>query len=529
MNAPLQSKVHSMDAPLEGWDAFHSLDNMPPTAAVILENLIPGAGQVDTRRGHVEYHDLGTGVPVETCASMDNGIESKLVVASAGGMWDITDTEVEVKAQQVDQLAPPATFTNDRWQTENFRKADESGIMVMCNGVDTTQIFDGTQIRDMITTGSDPAVTPDFIGCVAFKGRMYYWKDNDNAFYYAQAGSYEGNLKKFDLGSFTQQGGHLKFIITWTQQDSGDGKDDFIVFVFSTGEILLYQGDDPETAGYWEMVGRYFTAEPLSIRGQTQYGADAILMTRDGYVNLSSVIQQGRTSDVPAFSRLIHAAVTYRTEFNFHLFGWDVELFAKQGLIIFNVPLSDFTFEQHVMNTITQRWCKFTHLNVNCLEIHKERLFGGTQDGRVLAMLETTADEGEAIHFDCLYAFQYLEAPGYNKHLTAAELFSTIDDPVDVQLTGYADFDVPDLAPIFQPTQFDQGIWSINPATPPATLGSFWDTDYWSAQNTPFTKSGWQNISAFGNAVSLLVRFARVNESVVWRSTSIRYHLTGAQ
>jgi hypothetical protein len=527
MNTPLVSFPSSIDAPVEGWDAFHAIDNMPPTAAIILDNMIPGPGTVDSREGSFVYADLGTGLPVETVASFESATDSKLITASNGGIWEIIDDPV---TPVVNELAAAGTFANSRWQTMNFRQAGENGVLIMCNGVDDAQIYDGTSLTPMDTTGSDPAVTPDFIGVLVFKGRAYYWKEDESAFYYAQAGGYQGEIAKFDLGSFIQRGGKLVQIVSWTMQDSGDGRDDFIVYVFSTGEVLVYQGDDPETAGFWEQVGRYLTAEPLTVRGATQYGADTILMTKDGYVALSTIIQQGRTSDVPAFSRLIHKAVTQRTSANADLFGWTCELFPKKGLFVFNVPLSTVTFEQHVMNTITSRWCRLTDLNVTCLEVHEERLFGGTPTGEVKVLLESTSDSGKQINCTALYAYQYMDAPGVQKHLTAAMIRSTIPNPADFLLTGFADFEVPVLTPIPLPTTpTNDAIWSINPPVPPQDVGSFWDEDYWAGGATAPTTKGWQNVSAHGFAVSLLVRFAVVNETVVWRATNLRYHLTGAQ
>ena len=525
----MRSEVISIDAPIEGWNAYDSLDNMPPTAAIVLNNLIPGTGTVDTRQGTLEYYDLGTGEPCETVASLDSSEASLLVAASAGGMWDITDTQVEVAATEVTELAPIGTFLNDRWQHKNFRRADENGILLMCNGVDNTQVITpGTPstLTDLVDTD---LVGTDFIGVEVFKGRCYYWKDNDDAFYYTDAGSYQGNLIRFPLGAFVQKGGKLLLVSTWTQQDSGDGRDDFIIFVFSSGEILTYQGDDPGGIGFFEMVGRYFTAEPLSVRGMDNYGNDIIIMTKDGYVGLSSIIQQGRTSDVAQFSRLIHKAIVAETAIRADLFGWDCKLFAKKGLMVFNVPLSDTTFEQHILNTVTRKWCRFKGINVNCMDVHNERLFGGTVDGRVLAILESTSDEGRPITFEALYAFNYLGNAGIQKHLTAAQVLTTHSAPDFIQLRGYADFDVPVIKPLKLPAEASIGSWSIDPATPPQTVGSFWDEDFWGRSGVPFTYKGWQNVSAFGYSVALMVRFAKLNEGVQWRSTTLRYHGAGSQ
>jgi hypothetical protein len=277
------------------------------------------------------------------------------------------------------------------------------------------------------------------------------------------------------------------------------------------------------------MVGRYNTAEPLGIRCAAKYGADIIISTKDGYVGLSSIIQQGRTSDVPQFSRMIHTAIVDQVAFTGNLFGWDTLLFPKKGLMIFNVPITPDTFNQFVLNTVTQRWCKFTGFNVNCIAVHNERLFGGTNDGKVLSLLETTADNGLPITFTCLYAFNYFGDAGLNKHLTAAQVITTHSAPEFIQLTGLADFQLPNIQPVQIPDVAKVGTWSLNPEIPPSPLGSFWDADFWAREGSQITYKGWQNVSAYGYACSLLVRFAKLNEGVRWRSTNIRFHPAGSQ
>ena len=364
---------------------------------------------------------------------------------------------------------------------------------------------------------------------VVFKGRCYYWRDAADSFFYCQAGSYQGTLQEYPLGAFVQEGGKLISITTWTQQDSGDGKDDFLVFVFSTGEILCYQGEDPETIGFFDMVGRYRTAPPLSIRGSSQYGADTVIMTQDGYITLSTIIQQGRISDVPAFSRLIYNAIQQRTETRSDKFGWQSTLLSEEGLFIFNVPLSDMAFEQHVLNTVTMKWCRFNSINTPCMSVFNDELYGGTTDGRVLLLLNGTNDEGNPILYEAIPAFNYLGDAGNHKHVSAAQVISTHSNPEEIQLTGIADFNIPIFQQVTAPTGAVEATWSINPPTPPSTIGSYWDTDFWSRGDEPFSTSGWQNVSAFGYAVTVAVRFSKINEGVKWRSTGMRFHMAGAQ
>lgn len=520
----MRSNAISIDAPVEGWNAFDSLDNMPPTAAIILDNLIPSSGEVLTRPGISEYVVLPTTTvpapPCETVVSFDSSDELALVAAADGGVWDITDVDLLI------ELAPPLTYASDRWQTSNFRRAGEDGVLLMNNGVDNSVFYEiGSGLTELL---DDLTVTPNFIGVEVFKGRCYYWKDEDDAFYYTDSGAYQGDFNRFPLGAFVQRGGKLVMVTTWTQQDSGDGKDDFLVFIFSTGEILIYQGDDPGGIGFFEMVGRYTTSPPLGVRCNDKYGSDVIVMTRAGYVGLASIIQQGRTSDVPQFSRLINNAIRERTRFGSGLHGWDCRLFPRAGIFVFNVPLSEASFDQHIYNTVTERWCRFNGVNVNCFTIHDSFMYGGTSDGRVLLMFEGTSDEGRPIDFTALYAYNPLGDAGNNKFLSAAQVLTTHSSPENISLTGYADFQVPLIKEVNLPESENQGTWSLAPAVPAQLLGSYWDLDYW-ATNNIFSTKGWQNVSAYGYSVSLLVRFAKVNSSVSWKSTNLRFHTAGAQ
>lgn len=541
----MESVAQNLDAPIGGWDAFSSLDNMPADCAVVLDNLIPGPGSVNTRKGYVEFYDTGTGAAVQTVASLNIGSQERLVIASDGGIWDIVGNDASTGRE----VAAAETYLNSKWQAEQFRKFDETNALILTNGEDTTQIYqfepapgaDNYVLNDIVDTDgaeTDGKGEGTFIGACTFKGRVFYWKAIDDSFYYSQAGSYQGVLKRFELGTVIQRGGKLLMVTNWTQQDSGDGKDDFLVFVFSTGEILIYQGDDPDPGGFWELVGKYYTSEPLSVRGSDHYGSDVIIMTRDGYINLSTIIQDGRTADVNQFSRLIYRAIIDRTENQAEAFGWECHLYPREGLFIFNVPLNQFAFEQHVLNTVTMKWCRFRGINTPCMGLHEDDLYGGTIDGKVLRLLTSTSDDGNPIQFAALTAYNVFGDPGYQKHVTAAQILSTHEDPNEIKLRAYADYEFPVIQPI-PVTNFnaDQGIWANEIENAPAPAkGSFWadevDSDkgsFWGSTLRPMTTKGWQNVSAYGYAIALLVQFARINESVIWRNTGIRFLKGGAQ
>lgn len=547
MSQPIQ-----VDAPVAGWDAFNTLDNMAPNAASVLDNLIPRAGSVETRKGHAEWFDTGTGLPVETTATLREGSTHKLLVVSNGGVWEVTNDDEST----LRNLAVAGTYSNSRFQVSTFRKFDETTCMILTNGEDTTQIYQFNsvagdyELNDIVDTGytaPDSSTIPSaegdgygsaaFIGSVVFKGRVFYWKDDDDSIYYAQAGSYQGEITRFELGTVIRKGGKVVWAIGWTQSDSGDGKDDFLAIGYSTGEILVYQGDDPDPGGFFELIGKFYTSEPLGPRGVMNLGNDAVVMTRDGYINLSTVIQDGRVTDYTQFGKPIYRAVVDRTRTGFGRFGWECLLYPSDGLAIFNVPLTFASYEQHVLNITTGAWCRFRDLNMLCMVFHADELVGGGVQGKVYRLLVGTNDDGRAIQYTALTAYNDFGEPGKNKHVVAAQILSTHEDPDEINLRAYANYEQPVIQRL-TPTDFspDEGVWADAPPSPPSAKGSEWadsvDSDkgsFWSSGLQRPTTVGWQNVSAYGFAVALLVQFARVNEGVTWRATGLRYYVAGAQ
>jgi hypothetical protein len=164
------------------------------------------------------------------------------------------------------------------------------------------------------------------------------------------------------------------------------------------------------------------------------------------------------------------------------------------------------------------------------MSVNDDVLYGGSQDGKVHALLEVTSDEGQPIQYAGMPAFNYFGENGRQKHLTAVNFQSTYQFPQFVTIDGYSDFDLPaSVGEIDIPAIYAPSSWSVDPAVPPSIIGSFWDEDYWSGESTPYTTKGWQNVSAFGFAVTVLIRFAEGSDTPVWRSTGLRLHTTGAQ
>ncbi|GAF74514.1 unnamed protein product, partial [marine sediment metagenome] len=382
------------------------------------------------------------------------------------------------------------------------------------------EAFDGSTLTPLDFSGSAPPITPgQFIGVTTFKGRAYYWQNTGTSFWYAQAGGYQGELNEFDIGPVLQLGGNIRMMFTWTL-DSGTGPDDMLCIVTDIGELILYQGDDPGNVGFWEQVGRFEMPDPLSIRGQMKYGSDVVIMTKDGYINLSTVLRDDQVSDYPAFSRRIARLVFNVGELYADNYGHECFL-SDGGLLVFNVPQSSIKSIQYVMNSSTGAWASFSDWNAITFAVFEDDIYFGDVDGFV-RKVSGNNDAGTAIALTALPAYNYFEDPGQQKHIVAAQILSTHPDPKLIGLTGFSDFTIPQLS---------------NTATPPGnpTTGTLWNTELWNTQLwtstggvTADTTKGWQNVSAFGYAVTVAVTMQIASQRIIWRQTGIEYVPAGA-
>ena len=496
-----------IDSPSLGVNAVDSVVAMKPTEAIVLNNWVSRSGFCETRPGCTQFtNDLGG--RVETLVAYKGISDRHLIAGAAGSLLNITGGGSGISLG--------SGYANDRWQDATI-----NNVLLLVNGADPELAYDGTTLTPLDYTGSDPTITPgEFIGVMTFKGRAFYWKNTGTSFWYAQAGSYQGELNEFDMGPVLQLGGNIKMMFTWTV-DSGTGPDDMCCAVTDLGELILYQGDDPGNLGFWEQVGRFEIPDPLSIRGQMKYGSDVIIMTKSGYINLSTVLREDQVSDYPAFSRKIARLVFDVGYLYANNYGHEC-LLSEGGFLLFNVPVSSTQSIQYVMNSSTGAWSSFSEWNTITFALFNDVIYRGDVDGFV-RKVGGNNDCGEPIKMTALPAYNYFQDPGQQKHITAAQILSTHPDPKLIGLTGFSDFTIPELS---------------NTTTPPGDTseGTLWDTELWDTFQwnktggvTSKTTKGWQNVSAFGYAVTVAVTMSISTQTVIWRQTGIRYRPAGAQ
>lgn len=496
----------SIPAPTGGWNARDALDKMDALDAVELVNWIPRAGYVESRGGCQE-HVTGLGGTVESLIPFRGATAEELLAAANGNIWDITTTGAPSSIK--------SGLTNNSWQYDHH-----TNVVIMTNGADTPQVYNGTTIVDIVVTG---VTATTLWGCSNFKGRMFYWAQNSRSFWYAAAASYQGALTEFNMSYVAGSGGSLVQALTWTL-DSGDGVDDLAAFVFSTGEVLVYQGSDPGSALDWSLVGKFSIGEPISIRSHAQTGSTEIIATKDGYLDLGRAIRGARYSEESTFSdKIIRAAKDAALQYSGNT-GWECILYPAGNQFIVNVPISSTQSIQHVRDTTNGGWTKFTNWNARCFAVHDDKLYFGTSDGEVFLADIGVTDDNLAVQLKAVPAFNSLGSRTTRKQLTAVSVITNYIYPNKWALDGLGDF----TTTLRSTVQTDN-----TPSGGSSSWGtSDWDTTDWATSPTfsdiTAMPRAWRNLRAIGYTLTCAIRLNTVSQRIVWFSTGYIFKNAGA-
>lgn len=493
--APIRSASSSFPAPIGGWDAYSPLADMPESNAVQLINWFPQPGYVELRRGFVSQCDTGTDQEVDSLMAYQGPLiaDQRLFAASGGQIWDVTDAT---------PTSVGTGFTSNRWQHVNVATAG-GNFLWMCNGEDTPQYWDGTTLQAAVITG---VTAEDMIVPVLYRGRIWTVLANSTKAAYLGLDSIQGAATIFDLGPFFRLGGQLQAITTWSTDIQG-GTNEFIVFLSSYGEAAIFLIYDPTDPGGFAFRGVSSIGSPIGRRCCERVGSDAAIITIDGVIPLSQVINYDRAAvQQAALTKNIRNAMTQAAREYKDNFGWQVISYPRNTMAIINVPISEGgQQQQYVMNTMNGAWARFTGQNANCWAIFNDRAYFGGNDGVVYLADESAGDEDQTLEADIQGAYNYFGLKGQNKRWTTIRPLLEKDSSytIDLQIGLSVDFNLNDT---LDEIQTDTG---MTPAE--------WDDpeSIWDDPNTvwpgPVTQQRWMAISGIGYCAGV-----RLKVSIPW-------------
>ncbi len=490
------AKGMSLPAPVAGWDAVSSLADMDEDRAIVLDNWFPRPDSVEVRKGYVAHCDgMGTGV-VETVMAYQGltSLTSKLFAVTGGSIYDAT----------VSGNAAVSSITglgSNRCQYVNFTTAGGKFLWV-CNGVDTPKLFDGTTWTVATISG---LTSTDIIHVNAHKFRLWFTMKDSTKAAYLDTNAIRGPATEFNLGALFTKGGYLNAMATWTR-DGGSGQDDYAVFLSSRGQAAVYMGTDPTSDATWALVGVFDIGAPIGRRCFLKVGGDVALINIDGVLPLSLALQTDRAAAAKvALTRNINnamntAARSYRTNF-----GWQMTAYAKGTMALLNVPVQEgLTQHQYVMNTLTGAWCRFIGWNANCFEVFNDRLFFGSNDGKVNEADMGALDLDQPIDAIGQTAYSYYKSHGVLKSFGLARALVTTNS---------------NLRPaIGMSTDYKENAIVGTPSTAIVSVSIFdeaiFDIDTFSIESS--SVSDWASIEAQGHCGSIHFRAKTGVDASLW-------------
>lgn len=476
----------SVPASTGGWNTIDALANMPPTDAVQMDNIIPRAGWLEPRRGFEQWATgMGSTTPVESLMSYYNTSSNQMFAAAGTTIYDVTGGGAAIPTTVT-------TLSSARCQHENFTNSAGTHYLVVCNGANDALIFDNTTWASMAVTVVNPAT---FIQPHAFKGRLWFVIDGSTDVAYLPIGAIAGAAARFPLGSFMGQGGYINAIASWTV-DTRQTVNDYIAFITSRGQVIVYTGTDPTDATNFLLVGIYNLGPPIGRRCFLKIAGDLAIITLDGVVSMNQMLStdrsaSNRTSLSAKISPTVNAAIAAYGQ----NFGWQLTAYPRGTLAILNVPVvENGTALQYVMNTITGAWCQFLGINASAWGILGEDIYFGGDDGIVYQWDTTAGDDGSPITGTTATAFNYFGTRGRLKHFGMVRPILTTDGSVIPGIGLNVDFG--QGAPISSPTTV---------ATPTAEWdAAVWDTAEWPPNSS--TSAYWQAIVGEGQCASIVTQ-----------------------
>jgi hypothetical protein len=340
-----------------------------------------------------------------------------------------------------------------------------------------------------------------------FKERLYFVIKDSLDFCYLPVDSINGAVSRFPLGGIFKNGGYLQAMGTWTI-DAGYGVDDLAAFVTSNGEVAVYKGSDPSDPNDWALVGVWQLGQTFNRRCFFKFGGDLLVLTEGGLVPLSAGLQSTRLDPRVNITDKIFFAISQATSLYSSFYGWQINYYAKQNMLILNVPALSGT-EQYVMHNITKSWARFTDIPANCWELSDDDMyFGG--DGFVGKFYDTNADAGQNIKGFVQQAYSYFESRGQQKRFTMVRPILQTDNGVPTVLCGIStDFETVDLTNqiSFNPNILSIGLWDI----------SDWDDANWGGGLV--TTKIWQGVTGIGYAGSVSLNVVSQAIEFHWAST----------
>lgn len=370
--------------PVKGWNTRDPVSLMDEQYAVEMVNFFPGFGSVDIRNGQTLQNTLGTNA-ISLGTFKYGTTDALLVATNSGTLLNVTPgtgagTDITGGAAITGSLMYFQQFKDRVFITGDFGLAD---------------VYHWTGTGNIAASAfTGPGGDDKLLGPMAsYKNRLYFAyraafvaatpRNGLLEIWYGGFDAITGALTQFSLNAIFRMGGYVSFIGSVTRAKDFS-EDELFCIISSEGEILLYQGDNPE-ASNWGLVGHYYIPPPCGPRAFFYFGSNLIIITRQGVYGMDSILSGGfggkagssilNTSLDEIIKSAFVAAVNSVTLAQYDDLIWTGIYYPRGNYLLINIPLSNNASEQFIMNTVTGAWCRFTNQNAFSWIVYQDRLY----------------------------------------------------------------------------------------------------------------------------------------------------------
>jgi hypothetical protein len=425
---PQTTKSHPVPAPSLGINAVDNLALMSPAEAVYLYNLVSARYGVKVRTG---YRMFAEGVDASGVLTLfpyvgSDDTKNKLFAIGQTGIYDITlggaGPWTPVHSFSVNSF--PAgygqwtNFVNSAGNHFGLYCDEQNGYHVYEEATDTwTQVTQGSGGNEI--SGVDPNT---FASVVPFKSRLWFVERGTANAWYLDAGALYGTATLFNFGSRFKHGGTLVNLFNWTV-DGGEGIDDYLIAVSSSGDVVVFKGTDPDDADSWFQHGSWYIGPvPAGRRVGGSFGGEVYLLSQYGLLPMSKLISGTLTQQQDVYlSKKITPLVNEQMRASRTALGWEIKLVpAEQQLIVSTPKRAGFPHQQFIQSLNNDAWSIFRSIPYFTGDVFGGAFYIGAEDGNVYVYAgsvdnaDLNGENGVSIEWSGLQTFQDFGEPGRN-------------------------------------------------------------------------------------------------------------------
>lgn len=479
---PPTTRPFSFPAPLKGMNVVDPIASMGPEFATSIVNMTCDGRGMKLRPGYMEFATEVGAADIRSMVAHQavDVANNKLFAVSSEGIFDITAGGVGPYvvdiAFAIDNgmagYGVAVTYLDDSTLTNYTFYADEdNGLYRYEDAAAWTAVSD-------IVDGGAVNLGPDLVFVMQHKSRLWFVKRDSGTAYYLPAGQISGTADEFEMSTKFPHGGNLVGIYNWSV-DGGDGIDDYIVFVSSSGDVVIYRWSDPAVATSIDQTSQYYIGPPPAGRRiASNSGGELYIISRLGILPMTRLVSGRPVQEQDIYAtRNITPLVRARMQSTDFGVGWEMIPITTHSIFMLTSPFEGVAnATQFVQSFNTGGWSLFAKVPVLCGVEYGGQFYFGSPEGLVYRMINysdnvlLSTSQGVTIDFNIVSAYSDGGEPGTNHRIQFLRpVFQTTGD-FGYSMGARYDYDVSELSIVYDVVTgggsswddalWDAGIWS---------------------------------------------------------------------